>query len=243
MFHFVSHKKVILWMAGWPIILLMYSKNWRGNVCDVHTASVDGAAHSLIWELQGKEIEQLIHHICNLYGLSGCDASLVIGGPLLKLDSLDLPVQVRKEARAVLQNTYHFAQKHTVYDIDFAGPGEDGAFKWVLASYPQDRIQTVIDAFRSECVSIQTIDIVPALVSRLFPLIEGTLSLADGTGAHECFLQGGNVSGYIWTPSASYNSNAFPLDQNLERTPIPIYQQVISRWDLHYPAAWLTALL
>jgi hypothetical protein len=167
----------------------------------------------------------------------------VIGGPLLKLDSLDLPVQARKEARAVLQNTYHFAQKHTVYDIDFAGPGEDGACKWVLASYPQDRIQTVIDAFRSECVSIQTIDIVPALVSRLFPLVEGTLSLADGTGAHECFLQGGNVSGYIWTPSASYNSNAFPLDQNLERTPIPIYQQVISRWDLHYPAAWLTALL
>lgn len=205
-------------------------------------------------------IELIIDRIISVYGLKGYDVSVLLGGEFLLWKRLSLPSKKKKEAYQMVEwdEMIHDGTREYAFDIQLTGKEEvNRTYEWMLGAYPYDLVTQLMDAFEKHECRVETIDVVPALMSRICDLHgEGMVYVCTEGAIHAMFFQDNVPLSYTVTTAlprevldwlaaneVEATDQLLWLDEKTKVcTSLPLREgvkQKIDTWQLAYPAAIL----
>lgn len=231
-----------------------------------HYVHIQEGQYSLPVQGQGTDIpglEELAKSLCQEYSLSRGRFSLCLAGPHLKLQHFNLPTKKYKEAKSQLEWNESFLNNgRMAFDLVCSGTADDGCtYDWLAAAYDGEIVTRLLKAFQTQGVQLRRIDVLPAVLGRFYPTVEGTLYISNEGGFHRCVLHQGIPQTYAWDASIPPELQQWLENNDVVDCPVqPLlrsgddlqtwllpsvpakFKENIRRFHLSYPAAYILAM-
>ena len=121
---------------------------------------------------KGGNTSLMVEHVIDQYDLKGYLLTVVLGDGDLIVRSLSLPTASRKEAGQSVAWSGMILDSTEEYVYDAVRTGEEklqGEYTWLAAAYPANTVESVIRCCREKGCLLDRIDILPALIGKLYP--------------------------------------------------------------------------
>lgn len=189
-----ARRRAIIWPEETQCRVVRCEKNaWRQVVA--LQASVTDAPG----KRKGGNTSLMVEHVIDQYALKGYLLTVVLGDGDLIVRSLSLPTASRKEAGQSVAWSGMILDSAEEYVYDAVRTGEEqlqGEYTWLAAAYPAKTVESVIRCCREKGCLLDRIDILPALIGKLYPSYEGSVSITDDGKRHITVLNKRNVCAY-----------------------------------------------
>lgn len=159
----------------------------------------------------------MVEHVIDQYALKGYLLTVVLGDGDLIVRSLSLPTASRKEAGQSVAWSGMILDSAEEYVYDAVRTGEEklqGEYTWLAAAYPANTVESVIRCCREKGCLLDRIDILPALIGKLYPSYEGSVSITDDGKRHITVLNKRNVCAYTCEDDPGVDHAVVPPERN-----------------------------
>lgn len=166
-----------LWLNGPSVHLLKTKRTWYGRVAFRQGHWEYEARRAPDWMGQEDAVQSALPDLLQRYGLAGWRLRILIGGPSVLWKRLSLGTPDRQEADALIAGAGLVSEEGRAYDFEAACPakGDGGLYDWTVGAYPEECVTAICQTCSQAGAVIQSIDLLPAFLGRLWPWGTGTL--------------------------------------------------------------------
>lgn len=166
-----------LWLNGQSVHLLKTKRTWYGRVAFRQGHRDYEARRDPDWMGQEELVQSCLPDLLQRYGLAGWRLRILVGGPSVLWKRLALGTTDRQEADALIAGAGLVSEEGRPYDFEAAcpPPGDDGGCDWTVGAYPAECVAAICRAASAAGAVVQSIDLLPAFLGRLWPSGTGTL--------------------------------------------------------------------
>lgn len=170
-----------LWLNGQSVHLLKTKRTWYGRVAFRQGHRDYEAKRDPDWMGQEGGVQSCLPELLQRYGLAGWRLRILIGGPSVLWKRLSLGTTERQEADALIAGAGLVSEEGRPYDFEAACPskGGDGSGDWTVGAYPAECVAAICRAAGAAGAVVQSIDLLPAFLGRLWPTGTGTLAFQE----------------------------------------------------------------
>lgn len=170
-----------LWLNGQSVHLLKTKRTWYGRVAFRQGHRDYETKRDPDWMGQEGGVQSCLPELLQRYGLAGWRLRVLIGGPSVLWKRLSLGTTDRQEADALIAGAGLVSEEGRPYDFEAACPskGGDGSGDWTVGAYPAECVAAICRAAGAAGAVVQSIDLLPAFLGRLWPTGTGTLAFQE----------------------------------------------------------------
>lgn len=199
-------QQACLWLDGPFIRLLKTKRTWYGRVAFRQGHREHEPRWPPDWMGQAGAVQDYMPKLLCRYGLAGWSLRVLLSGQSVLWKQIPLGTPDRQEAEALIAGAGLVSEEGRAYDFEAACPvpTESGLYDWTVGAYPSDCVTAICRACTDAGVVLQSLDLLPAFLGRLWPAGTGTLVFQENAGAcqHRIRLHDGLPLAYDIQPAA-----------------------------------------